>query len=610
MAEGEAVTEVHTDAELRAILAERDREEEARARAAALGLQPGPCPVCGELLEASSPLLLRPFIQRPSLTCRSCSFEASAAPTTLGWFLTSLAASSVSVGGAGIVIKSQRLMSQQAGMAALAGGLLLLAGGLWVGWQTKELGSNQVVAGRVLRGWRRRRNEPEDAPVVTGWVSENLEAVVVAVVLALIIRHFVMEAFVIPTGSMAPTLLGDHFDVECPSCSYRFALGKNEHELTTVGDVQQVTASCPLCERVFDLSRTSADVRGGNKILVNKFLYRLRPPKRYEVVVFKFPREPWKNYIKRLVGLPGETLVVKNGDLYVDGKLARKPDEVQDAIWIPVHDAAHVVSDEAPPWRALVSDDEDPLEPPVDERDVWGLGDGTRLTAAPKAGQSAWLEYWRRIYDQYGYSRDGPHRNHAVSDLRVRARVTAAEGAVVRLAITDEPEGGGPARVIAARLPVGAGEGTYAIEVDGEAQHSADAHALAPGKTADVTFSYADDRARLLVDGVAVLEWDDPFGSDEVSSSAGVRLGAEGAPVTFERLQIDRDVHYVGSFGGRHDPADGPITVPEGSYFVMGDNSPNSQDGREWGFVSEGHLIGRAFLVFWPLVPMQVKPIR
>jgi hypothetical protein len=42
----------------------------------------------------------------------------------------------------------------------------------------------------------------------------------------------------------------------------------------------------------------------------------------------------------------------------------------------------------------------------------------------------------------------------------------------------------------------------------------------------------------------------------------------------------------------------------------MGDNSPNSQDGRNWGFVHEGHLIGRAFLVFWPIAPNQVKLIR
>ena len=50
--------------------------------------------------------------------------------------------------------------------------------------------------------------------------------------------------------------------------------------------------------------------------------------------------------------------------------------------------------------------------------------------------------------------------------------------------------------------------------------------------------------------------------------------------------------------------------MPEDSYFVMGDHSPNSEDSRKWGFVRRGHVIGKAFLVFWPVVPWQVKAIR
>ncbi|MGH9361738.1 MAG: S26 family signal peptidase, partial [Thermoanaerobaculia bacterium] len=56
-------------------------------------------------------------------------------------------------------------------------------------------------------------------------VRENLEAVAVAVVLALIIRHFSVEAFEIPTGSMAPTLYGIHAWAQCPNCDTDFNLG-------------------------------------------------------------------------------------------------------------------------------------------------------------------------------------------------------------------------------------------------------------------------------------------------------------------------------------------------------------------------------------------------
>jgi len=43
------------------------------------------------------------------------------------------------------------------------------------------------------------------------------------------------------------------------------------------------------------------------------------------------------------------------------------------------------------------------------------------------------------------------------------------------------------------------------------------------------------------------------------------------------------------------------ITVPEGSVFVMGDNRPYSSDGREWGFLEQGDIIGKSFFVYWPI---------
>jgi signal peptidase I len=83
-------------------------------------------------------------------------------------------------------------------------------------------------------------------------VREYVEAIVIAVALALVIRSFVVQAFKIPSGSMIPTLLiGDH-------------------------------------------------------LLVNKLVYRFRTPERGEVVVFKFPQDHKTDFIKRVVALPGD----------------------------------------------------------------------------------------------------------------------------------------------------------------------------------------------------------------------------------------------------------------------------------------------------------------
>jgi len=109
-------------------------------------------------------------------------------------------------------------------------------------------------------------------------IREWGEAIIIAFILAMVIKIFIVEAFKIPTGSMRPTLLE------------------------------------------------------GDLILVNKFLYgaklpfvdlrlpALEQPQRGEVVVFMYPYDPKKNFIKRLVAFEGETVEIKNGTIYVNDK--------------------------------------------------------------------------------------------------------------------------------------------------------------------------------------------------------------------------------------------------------------------------------------------------
>ncbi len=95
-------------------------------------------------------------------------------------------------------------------------------------------------------------------------MKEWVEPIIIAVVLALIIRTFIVQAFKIPTGSMRPTLIE------------------------------------------------------GDRILVNKFIYKFREPKRGEVIVFISPEDKKKDFIKRLVGLPGESVQIANGIVLIN----------------------------------------------------------------------------------------------------------------------------------------------------------------------------------------------------------------------------------------------------------------------------------------------------
>jgi len=125
----------------------------------------------------------------------------------------------------------------------------------------------------------REKPSAEPEPVFKKSVArEYLESIVVAVILALFIRTFAIQAFKIPTGSMEPNLLiGDHLLVN--KLVYSPSLG-------------------PLEDALF-----------GKK-----------PIERGHVVVFKYPEEPWRDFIKRVIGLPGETIEVRGQRVIVDGR--------------------------------------------------------------------------------------------------------------------------------------------------------------------------------------------------------------------------------------------------------------------------------------------------
>ena len=112
---------------------------------------------------------------------------------------------------------------------------------------------------------------------------EYFESIVIAVILALFIRTFVVQAFKIPTGSMEPNLLiGDHLLVN----KFVFA--------PTVSGVERA-------------------------------LLPIRDVRRGDVVVFKYPEDPERDFIKRVIGLPGETIELKNHRIHINGMPLDEP---------------------------------------------------------------------------------------------------------------------------------------------------------------------------------------------------------------------------------------------------------------------------------------------
>lgn len=193
-------------------------------------------------------------------------------------------------------------------------------------------------------------------------IRETIESLAVAFVLALLFKAFVAEAFVIPTGSMAPTLMGAHKDVKCAECGYQYQCGSST-EYSEVGERTEdivFGTVCPLCRKpqTLDLvGNRNHQTFSGDRILVSKLAYTFGSPQRWHVFVFKHLEEARLNYIKRCIGRPNESVQIRGGDIYIhphtsnadaetqqgerdpnDFMIARKPPHVVRAMLQPLAD--------------------------------------------------------------------------------------------------------------------------------------------------------------------------------------------------------------------------------------------------------------------------------
>ena len=168
-----------------------------------------------------------------------------------------------------------------------------------------------------------------------------VEAFVSLFIAVLLFRSFAAEGYMISTGSMAPSLLGFHKRVICPTCHITFPFG-TAYDTDSDADADALsasrsTAACPNCGQ-WGIDVSDVPRNHGDQLLVNKQAYLYRLPSRWDVVVFRNPAHPTEAYVKRAVGLPNERIQIVGGDIVADGKIARKTYQQQVATRILVHD--------------------------------------------------------------------------------------------------------------------------------------------------------------------------------------------------------------------------------------------------------------------------------
>ncbi len=447
----------------------------------------------------------------------------------------------------------------------------------------------------------------EDAPPAS-FARPLVECLVVLLFGVLLFRTFLAEAYIVPTGSMAPTLLGQHRELACSFCGLRFAMGLDDHGYYG-------RATCPNCGHD-DLDLSAASERDGDRLLVLKHLYDWRPPRRYEVVVFQNPSLPAQAYVKRVVGLPGESVQVRDGDLYINGQIARKELEEQKAMRLLVYDHEFQPADATryPRWQMRVGRG---LQKAQSGWSAEGTSFRHQGGEDVPSGQTDWLEYRHFDPDRgaYGPVKDHTPYNgsrgageHVVRDLMLEAKVQLGPN-VKALVARSQALG----ESVWVSVPTN-GQGPIKVRHDG--RPVIDPFPLRPLPADDsgtehlIEISWVDRRLAVALDGQLMftpLDLDAGEGRP-LSGPLGspIALGIVGQGAEVRGLKVFRDIYYTSPLAEASRPTfgtDRPCQLGAGEYFVLGDNSPVSFDSRFWTqgpVLPEEMLTGKPFLVHLP----------
>ena len=201
------------------------------------------------------------------------------------------------------------------------------------------------------------------------WLVTLVPGLGSVLLLMLVIHPYVLQSYKSPSNAMAPSLLGPHLVDTCPSCSrpcYRTPDGTN---------FQSDEAEPMICDafHIHPIANPKARINSADRFIVSKYLR----PKRWDIVIFRSPDEPTVLYCMRLVGLPGETILVKEGAVWANDKRLVPPDRLRGISY---------VAESPSPLRKLWGTEENPAV----------LGDGEYFMLGDFNSRARDSRYWEQ----------------------------------------------------------------------------------------------------------------------------------------------------------------------------------------------------------------------
>ncbi len=387
--------------------------------------------------------------------------------------------------------------------------------------------------------------------------------------------HSVLSGKVVG-GSMAPNFLGEHVFFECSGCQSDVI-----SDLAQASDRKRLI--CPYCG--VEAVQENCQRRAADSVRIEVDA----PIERWDVVAFKVPGST-DSGIKRIVGVDGETIEIRDGNLWADGKLIRKSLKAQRLVRVLVHDSKHATWD-APVWL--------PENPDLNYK----IKDGQFRFGGVNDQQRevGWIEYSHQRYyahrptlmttssslpieDNYGYNQDIARSLNPIEDIFVELEVESAPSGNICWQVTHR-----------------FGDFVFTLDVNkrhlmiskaGETKSNVKIDASCFSSSAiRVEFSSFDQQFLVAINGQTVYRY--AFESSGIQSvPARIKVGSDGG-VTINRIQIWRDLYYLAADG--LPGTSQTINAGPGDYVLLGDNVPISVDSRHWEHptISAKQIIGR-----------------
>lgn len=441
----------------------------------------------------------------------------------------------------------------------------------------------------------------------TRWIIAATMLVLIGLVVA---RLASVVGWVTPVriagSSMAETLVGAHYRVKCDDCGLSF-------RCDALAPPADRTAVCPNCGYKRN-SLDDAELRPGERVLIDRWRTTRRSPLRGEVIALRSPDQDGSMAVKRVVALPGERWGIRDGDLYINDAISRKSFRELLERRVLVHDNDHQptrTKDLPPRWQS--SDTSNRWQPvgtgfvftPAEGDDDSSNSSANSAESGPAADDAVWLRYqhWACTGANRPRSDASPVLDNDSYNQAANRSLNAQSDIMLSCSVESDPEG---SFAIAARD----GEHHFHVVLDRKQRNvklidarnnrvlaEARERPFSDARRLDIAVALCDQQVFVAEGGHVLISY--PYQRKKVAETLEpLAIGGMRGRIQVNQLRVYRDIYYLDPNGtGRPWSSEGPLGPREMA--VLGDNPPLSTDSRHFGGVATSDVVGLVHRPFW-----------